>query len=234
MTINDLNLDWDNECWRCENFPHHYISKEGSKLVRINNGSFGAAPKSVLEYQSALSSEWLYNPDDFWISLEDRFTGVCLRIANEVLKCDWKDVFLIDNLTTAISTLLHSILIGHKKEKEAQHEIYDKQEVVLTSSFTYNAVKNAVSYCCNMASTNFEIVEVDIPFPLLHNDTTSIIIDCYKRSLSEIRSAGKKVKLAVVDHLSSNPSILMPVKELVSICREYEVEEVNHVYFYYM
>lgn len=49
---------------RSHDFAHH-----NNELIRLNNGSFGACPHTVLEAQKKIKDSWMVNPDDFWHSL---------------------------------------------------------------------------------------------------------------------------------------------------------------------
>lgn len=52
------------------------------------------------------------------------------------------------------------------------------------------------------------------------------IISEFRRALERGKADGKRVRLAVIDHVTSMPSVVIPVKELVKICREENVEQV--------
>ena len=86
-------------------FTHH-----SGVLVRLNNGSFGACPKAVLEKQNLLRDEWLINPDDFWHNLPFRFKHstdyIAERLIGNVRK---EDVVVLDSLTVCISLVVHSV-----------------------------------------------------------------------------------------------------------------------------
>jgi hypothetical protein len=43
-------------------FPHHFATK----TLRMNNGSFGAAPSEVLASAASYREAWAERPDDVW------------------------------------------------------------------------------------------------------------------------------------------------------------------------
>lgn len=63
-----------------------------------------------------------------------------------------------------------------------------------------------------------------MPFPISSNEQ---IISEFRRALENGKSNGHKVRLAVIDHITSMPSVVIPVKELVEICRK---EGVDHIF----
>lgn len=67
------------------------------------------------------------------------------------------------------------------------------------------------------------MIEVPLPFPVRSNDE---IISEFRKALEEGKSDGRRVRLAVIDHITSMPSVVIPVKELVKICREEGVDQV--------
>lgn len=67
------------------------------------------------------------------------------------------------------------------------------------------------------------LVEVELPFPVKSN---SEIIDKFRNVLQQCKINKQRVRLALIDHVSSMPSVVIPVKELVGVCREEGVDEV--------
>jgi L-cysteine desulfhydrase len=205
---------------RQDQFPHHYPS-----LTRLNNGSFGACPKVVLEHQNMIRSKWLGNPDDVWYTFRDEFESVSLSIARQLFVDESlsENIFPVDNLTVAFALIANSVIAS----------ISDPNAVIIVSNLTYNAVQKAATYYADLASSRFSSGErvsfatVNIPFPLLDGDAADeIILSAYKTCLEEVAKTGKRPVLAIVDHISSLPCMVMPVRQIVALCREFGVEEV--------
>lgn len=118
----------------------------------------------VLSAQAQVRAEWLHNPDDFWHSLPKRFKSTQKSIAEGLFdgKLCYKDISVVDNLTVAVSVIVHSIVAN----------ITTPNSVIVMSTLTYNAVKNAVNYGISQAhnknnNLNITVLTVDIPFPLV-------------------------------------------------------------------
>lgn len=52
------------------------------------------------------------------------------------------------------------------------------------------------------------------------------IVSEFRKALERGKANGRRVRLAVIDHVTSMPCVVIPVKELVKICREEGVEQV--------
>lgn len=68
-----------------------------------------------------------------------------------------------------------------------------------------------------------KVVEVPLPFPVNSNDE---IVSEFRKALERGKSNGNRVRLAVIDHVTSMPCVVIPVKELIQICREEGVDQV--------
>jgi selenocysteine lyase/cysteine desulfurase len=199
---------------REKEFSHH-----DHALVRLNNGSFGACPQSVLEAQSRVRSEWMRNPDDFWHKLPEKFLASTSAVASRLIgTANPQDIVLIDNLTTAISVIIHSVIT----------QINISRPVIIASNFTYNAVMEALRHACKLSHENIRIEIVSISFPLQSDDCVEKIIEAYDIALKRLYDEGNYLAFSFLDHITSVPCIKMPVKELIALHRKYGVKEVTH------
>eukprot|EP01018_Ginkgo_biloba_P025285 Gb_08805 [translate_table: standard] len=192
-------------------FGHH---EEG--ISRINNGSFGSCPASVLASQAKWARLFLQQPDDFYFGplqeglLQSRRTVAALINAAEV-----EEVALVDNVTTAVAAVLQHVAWAFMEK------IFQKGDVILMLHYAYGAVKKAIQAYAGRAGAL--IVEAELPFPIRSNEE---IIGRFREAIERCKKEGGKIRLAVIDHVSSMPSVLIPVKELIRICREEGVDQV--------
>lgn len=189
-------------------FSHHEAG-----IVRINNGSFGCCPSSVQAAQQSWQRSFLQQPDHFYFStlrpnlLRSRVLIQTLINANHV-----DEVSLVDNATTAAAIVLQQI---------GRRFVHHQNDTVVMFSCAFPAVKKSIQAYVTHAGAS--VVEVDLPFPV--SSKLEIIAE-FRKGLSRAKSDGRKVKLAIIDHITSMPSVLMPVQELVQICREESVDQV--------
>ncbi|PRQ39469.1 putative pyridoxal phosphate-dependent transferase [Rosa chinensis] len=86
--------------------------------------------------------------------------------------------------------------------------------------YAYGAVKKSIEAYVTRAGGH--VIEVPLPFPLNSNDE---IVTEFKKALDKGKANGRRVRLAVIDHITSMPCVVIPVKELVKICREEGVDQ---------
>lgn len=67
------------------------------------------------------------------------------------------------------------------------------------------------------------MIEVRLPFPVRSNEE---IIAEFRKAIQRGNANGARVRLAILDHITSMPSVVLPVRELIGICRENGVDQV--------
>lgn len=87
--------------------------------------------------------------------------------------------------------------------------------------YAYGAVKKSVHAYVSRAGGH--VIEVPLPFPVYSPDD---VIHEFRNALKRARIEDRRVRLAVIDHITSMPCVVLPVKELVRICREEGVDQV--------
>lgn len=128
---------------------------------------------------------------------------------------DVSEVALVDNATTASAIVLQNVGRGFSEGR------YCRNDVVVMFSCAFQAVKKSIDAYVKRAGG--EVVIVDLPFPVREKHE---IIDAFREGLVKGKGDGRKVRLAIIDHITSMPSVVMPVKELVKVCREEGVDRV--------
>lgn len=99
-----------------------------------NHGSYGAAPKYIIERKRELQMDMEKCPDRWF-----RFTSFAkweesIKALADYLKVDKQNVLLFENATESIGTILKWI------------EFDGCQDAILTTSINYQAILNAVDY----------------------------------------------------------------------------------------
>ncbi|KAG1370928.1 L-cysteine desulfhydrase [Cocos nucifera] len=194
-----------------DEFSHH-----DPAVARINNGSFGGCPASVLAAQLRWQRLFLRQPDDFYFN---RLQPSLLRsraIIKDLINADDVDeVSLVDNATTAASIVLQHVSWAFTEG------YFNKGDAVVMLHYAYGAVKKSIQAYVTRAGGH--VIEAPLPFPVTSNEE---IVQEFRKALELGKFNGRKVRLAVIDHITSMPSVLVPVKELIKICREEGVEKV--------
>ena len=162
--------------------------------LHVNHGSFGAAPRAVLEVQQDWRHRMEAEPSRFVF----RVLPESLRAAAEKLGAfvgaDGKDIAFVENATVGCNAVLLSLRL-------------DAGDEVLVLSHGYPAVRNAVRYVTERVAAH--ITEAVIPFP---RPQSAAIVAGIGAALTS------RTRIAVIDHITSPSALVLPVAEIVELC----------------
>ncbi|GMN44119.1 hypothetical protein TIFTF001_013312 [Ficus carica] len=192
-------------------FAHHDLG-----VARMNNGSFGCCPASVIRAARRWQLRFLRQPDHFYYhELQQGLLESRTVIKHLINAEDVDEITVVDNATTAVAIVLQHTAWAFSEG------IYDKGDAVLMLHYAYGAVKKSIK--AYVSRTGGHVIEVPFNFPVNSNDE---IVSEFRKALGKGKANGRKVRLALIDHVTSMPSVVIPVKDLVKICREEGVEQV--------
>lgn len=192
-------------------FSHHDPS-----IARINNGSFGSCPKTVIAAQQQWQLKYLKQPDAFYFNHLQPSILRSRTVIKDLINADHVDeVSIVDNATTAASIVLQETGRAFADGR------FDKGDAAVMLHYAYGAVKMSMQAYVTRAGG--EVIEVQLPFPVTCNDD---IIAEFRKALERGKLGGHKVRLAVIDHITSMPHVVIPLKELVKICRDEGVDQI--------
>jgi isopenicillin-N epimerase len=167
-----------------------------------NHGSFGTVPRSVLQVQRRLGDLRENDPESWYrVTALPLYLDAC-KAAAEFVSSSTDNVVIVDNATTAVNSVLKSLE-------------FNKNDAILVTDHTYQAVDNTVSAVT--LTTEARIVRHLIPFPV---DSVDQFIASFKATLS----ANTDIRLAVIDHITSQSAVLLPVKKLTEICHSRNIQ----------
>lgn len=194
-----------------DEFSHH-----AADVARINNGSFGSCPATVIAAQRQWQLKFLRQPDDFYFNHLQPNILKSRQVIKDLVNADNVDeISIVDNATTAAAIVLQQVGRAFAEGK------YNKGDSAVMLHYAYGAVKKSVK--AYVARAGGRVFEVQLPFPVNCNEE---IISEFRKSLEKGKTDGHRVRLAVIDHITSMPSVVIPVKELVKICRDEGVDQV--------
>jgi len=193
---------------RLDDFSHH-----APGIARLNNGSFGAAPQPVLKAEMAHRSWWRANPDAAYFGIGSSSLDARLAAAADAaavaIGAPAGSVALVENATVATAIIASR---WAKALREGRHE----RRSVLLLDVCYKAAAYSVRDICGAAGGALTFASV--PFP---DTTTESILKSLDGTLAATRP-----RFAMLDHVSSQPAIVMPLREMIALCRAHDVEEV--------
>ena len=166
----------------------------------LNHGSYGAAPKVVLDAQSRWRERMERQPVRFMVDELPAHLRAAASGLAEYLGADGDDLVFVDNATTAVNAVLRSLT-------------FEPGDEIVTTTHAYNAVKNAIEYVCGRTGAVFR--EAEIPFPATGDDDE--VIGAVEARITP------KTRLAVIDHVTSETALVLPVTRLIALFRSHGV-----------
>jgi isopenicillin-N epimerase len=167
---------------------HHWTLNP--EVTFLNHGSFGACPRVVLEAQQRIRDEIEREPVRFFLrELPGRLDAARKKLA-AFLGAETEGVAFVTNATTGVNTVLRSLRFGPGEE-------------LLVTDHEYNACRNALDFAAGRSSA--AVVVVPLPFPA----TSEAIEDAV------LSAATPRTKLALIDHITSETGMILPVANLV-------------------
>ncbi|GAQ82804.1 cysteine desulfurase, partial [Klebsormidium nitens] len=210
---------------REEHFPHH----PPPPYARLNHGSYGASPTSVINSQNEFRARWFHQPDEYLHrgeglapsddpsplpgNMEADLRRSVQTVAS-LVNADPSEICLVDNATTGAVIVAQDVLFGFVTGR------FRRGDVVLMADTGYNAVKKLLERY--VVGAGGELVFVDMPFPV---HSLEQILDAYRKTVEAVRKRDPPVRIcfAAVDHISSLPMVVLPLKELVEVLHGYEI-----------
>ena len=179
-------------------FRRHWLLAPGT--VFLNHGSFGACPEPVLELQSELRRQMEAEPIQFlWRRYEERLDPVRAEAAR-FLGAQARDLAFVTNATTGVNAVVRSLKLRRGDE-------------LLTTNQDYNACHNVLVEVAHRAGA--KLVTARVPFPLASPDELVEAV---------LRAVTRRTRLAMLDHITSNTALVVPVARLI---RELEARGVD-------
>jgi len=199
----------------------HLIAREFSHhlpgMARLNNGSYGSCPRTVLEVQASWSQRWLEQPDKFYFGpLEEGLLVARTEIAR-LIHAPVEEVVVLENVTAAASMIALDVMWAFAEGR------FQQGDSILMLNCAYGAVKKAFKAYATRAGAN--IFEVTVPFPVSSSEQ---ILQTFEETLvrEKHNNPTQQIRLAVFDHIVSMPTMILPISKLVKLCRSYGVEQI--------
>ncbi|KAE9035257.1 hypothetical protein PR002_g7684 [Phytophthora rubi] len=174
----------------------------------LNHGAFGAPSKVAIE----AAGHWRAQADAQPLNFNDRelfplVVRAVKSLASFVGVAKPEELVLLPNATAGLHSVLASVLEGGDGTEE---------KTVVLFSTRYGAVRKMLQ-----AVEGSSIGEVQVheePLSLEESYDDQKVLEKLERVLDAVEAAGRRVALVVVDHITSNTAVTMPVKDIVQRC----------------
>jgi len=171
--------------------------------IFLNHGSFGAMPHVVRAAQDRWRSKIEAQPIRF---VEHELSPSLRAAAADLAKfigAQGEDLVFVENATAGINAVVRSIS-------------FSPGDRIVATDHVYGAVRKALSYVCDR--TGAILVEAKVPFPLQDEDeVVAAIADLLNPKVNP------KVKLLVVDHVTSPTALVLPIAKITALARSYGI-----------
>lgn len=177
----------------------------GATITNLNNGAFGTACRHATDafdhYQKLMEENC-----NFWFrgGYQPLLNRARKFLAN-LLGVPENETVIVENASSGANAVLRSL---------ADNLPLVKGNKILILNVVYPMVRNVVGYL--QREKGIDIVIVNMSFPL--HSTAELLVN-----LRAALKANPQVKVASLDHISSYPAALLPIKEMVAICHEFGV-----------
>ncbi|KAL4166883.1 hypothetical protein KRP22_012371 [Phytophthora ramorum] len=172
----------------------------------LNHGAFGAPTKAAIE----AATHWRTQADAQPLNFNDRelfplVVRVIKFLAEFIGVSMPETLVLLPNATTGLHSVLTSVLTGDSGE----------ERTVLLFSTRYGAVRKMLQ-AIEGGDTSVHVHEE--PLSLAESYDDQKVMEKLEKALDELEASGRRVSLVVVDHITSNTAVTMPVKDIVQRC----------------
>jgi isopenicillin-N epimerase len=158
----------------------------------LNHGSFGACPRPVLEEQARLRGLMEREPVTFlYREFEGRWDAARRALA-VFLSCDPEGLVFVPNATAGVNTVLRSLR-------------FEPGDELLVTDQEYNACRNALDVTAQRAGAR--VVVAPVPFPV---ESPDAVVEAV------LARATDRTRLLLIDHVTSQTALVMPVERLVA------------------
>ncbi|KAK4056380.1 hypothetical protein OIO90_002523 [Microbotryomycetes sp. JL221] len=179
--------------------------------INLNHGSYGVAPKPVVDavkrYQDSSNSA----PDRFMrFEYMNDMNKLRSRLA-EFVHCDKEDIVMVSNASMGVNSVMRSLTTTWQKGDKM---LYYSTTIYEACSATLRMIVDSHPHL------ELGLVPVILKYPMTH----AAVVEATKQAiLDNERKGGGKIRLALVDAISSNPGVVVPWQELVKLYKQHDI-----------
>ena len=178
-------------------------------ITYLNHGTVGATPRVVLEAQQAWQRRIEAQPASFLFRELTHMNADAAGAARPLLRrtadeigafvgARGDDLVFVDNASTGVNAVLRSLALATGDE-------------ILILDQAYGAVANAAGFVARAAGAR--VVTVTTPFPV-EGDVTEACAEAVARAITP------RTRIAVLDHISSETALTLPIAAMIERCRD--------------
>ncbi len=177
------------------------------EITYLNHGTVGAPPRRALAAQQRIRDEVELQPSRFLLrELSSTLVGMPrrepprLRVAAEAVArfvgAGGEDLAFVDNATAGVNAVLRSFGLEEGDE-------------ILITDHAYGAIANVAAFTARERGARVRTVELPYPSP-----KPGAIVEAVAAGL------GPRTRIAIMDHITSESAMILPLAEIAARCRE--------------
>ena len=167
----------------------------------LNHGAFGTYPKSVQKRLREVQGLSEARPDTFIRYETPRLLDQNRAAVAQLLNAPVDDIVLIPNASMGANVVLRSLK-------------FVERDVIVHFSTVYGSVEKTLEYL--KETTSVGTVAIELEYPMSDDE----LLKAFQEAVKSAQAAGKRVRVAIIDTISSLPGVVQPWEKLVDICRE--------------
>ncbi|EQC41217.1 hypothetical protein SDRG_01192 [Saprolegnia diclina VS20] len=195
-----VDFDADLASFKRSDVAYGHVTKDrlftlDPAITMINHGSCGACATPVLAVRSAYLALQEREPLKFFEDLGPRLVRV-IRVLAAHLEVPPMHVHLVPNASSGTTSVLRSLPLTPTSS-------------IVSFDLGYGAVTLQIAQVCAASGARSVVVPTSRPY------THARILDAFRSTLDATPSA----TAVVVDHITSSTGIILPIEEILAICR---------------
>ena len=180
-----------------------------ASYVPLNNGSFGACPNYVLSVYREILAEAERRPDTFLRVQYKPLLYQARKAVAELVGCEVADLVLVNNATSGVNAVLRGL-----------NGTWGEREGILVYETIYGSCGKTAQYIVDSNPTfGLNIVKVPLQYPITHDE----VVSRTKAAILEAESKGIKIRIGVVDAISSVPGVIVPWERICALFRSHNI-----------
>jgi hypothetical protein len=171
-----------------------------SHTVYLNHGGLGLPPLALMHLRTALEHLAEEQPMRFHRDILPPSFARAKGMVAEYLGCTPTSLSFVQNASVGLFHVLKSVHLR-------------PGDIVLVTNVFYHSVADTVRHLVAAAGASLVIVPLTLPI-----ESKDAVVEAFTNTLNGLDA--DKVRLAVIDHISSKPSVVLPIHRLLKICRQ--------------
>jgi len=169
--------------------------------INVNFASYGSPPKYVAQAKKRYNEIIEFNPETYYKhEMEKKVDSVKSNIAKFYNIEDIDDIVMLDSISEGISSILRSYP-------------FEKDDYLLVFDYSYPMLRYVAQFCDDAKIVKMAKLHMTIDMMKTKKAAFQGIKDL-------IENFPGKIKMALIEHITSMPSVIFPAKELVQLCKE--------------